>query len=319
MTVTRWGILGAASFAREHMAPAIAKASGGTLAALATRDPQKAAPFQKLSANITVYGSYDELLADPNIDAVYIPLPNDMHTPWAIKALNAGKPVLVEKPASLSVAEFDTLIAARDVSGLLAAEAYMILHHPQWLKMREIYQSGVLGDLRRVESVFSYDNSSDTGNIRLQGARGGGSVPDIGVYPYGAVRFVTGQEPLGIACKDVSRVNGVDITTFVRADFDGFAFNATTSMHMAPWQSMEFHGTQGIARLHVPFNAGVFGEAKLDLHLADGQTQSFRWPTTNQYVLQVEAFQRALQGESYACPLEFSRGTQAMIDVILGD
>jgi len=276
MTVTRWGILGAASFAREHMAPAIAKASGGTLAALATRDPQKAAPFQKLSANITVYGSYDELLADPNIDAVYIPLPNDMHTPWAIKALN-------------------------------------------WLKMREIYQSGVLGDLRRVESVFSYDNSSDTGNIRLQGARGGGSVPDIGVYPYGAVRFVTGQEPLGIACKDVSRVNGVDITTFVRADFDGFAFNATTSMHMAPWQSMEFHGTQGIARLHVPFNAGVFGEAKLDLHLADGQTQSFRWPTTNQYVLQVEAFQRALQGESYACPLEFSRGTQAMIDVILGD
>ena len=183
--------------------------------------------------------------------------------------------------------------------------------------MRELFQSGVLGELRRVDGVFSYDNSTDMTNIRLQEARGGGSVPDIGVYPYGAVRFVTGKEPREIAFKDVERVNGVDITTFVRADFDGFSLNTTTSMHMAPWQSMEFHGTSAIARLHVPFNAGVFGEAKLDLHKVNGDVETFRWPTQNQYVLQVEAFQRAMKGEKYACPLEFSRGTQVMIDTIL--
>jgi len=318
MQTTRWGILGAAKFAREHMGPAIAQAAGAELAAIATRSSEKAAPFQKLSANIKVYEAYDDLLADSDIDVVYIPLPNDMHTPWAIKALEAGKAVLVEKPASLSVAEFDTLIAARDKSGLLAAEAYMIVHHPQWIKMREIYQSGALGKLRRVESIFSYDNSSEPGNIRRQADQGGGSVPDIGVYPYGAVRFVTGQEPKRIAYKDVERENGVDITTFVRADFEGFAFNATTSMHMRPWQTIEFHGTKGVARLNVPFNAGVFGEASLDLHTEEGRSEQFRYATDNQYVLQVEAFQRAMQGETYACPLEFSRGTQVMIDDVLG-
>lgn len=317
MTLTRWGILGAAKFAREHMGPAIALSKGAELAAIATRDPEKAIPFQSLNANLTVYQNYDELLGDPAIDAIYIPLPNDLHIPWAIKALEAGKHVLVEKPASLSVEEFDTLIAARDASGLMAAEAYMIVHHPQWQKMREIFRSGVLGDLRRVESIFSYDNSGDPGNIRRQETHGGGSVPDIGVYPYGAVRFVTGQEPLRIAYKDVQRVEGVDITSFVRADFEGFTFNATTSMQMSPWQSIEFHGTRAVARLTAPFNARIFGEARLEVQDAAGRIETFRYPTQNQYVLQVEAFQRAISGEAYECPLEFSRGTLAMVQEVL--
>ena len=234
MQVTRWGILGAAKFAREHMAPAIAAAQGAELAALATSSAEKAVPFQKLAANLTVYDDYDAMLADPNIDAIYIPLPNDLHQPWALKSLAAGKAVLVEKPAGMNVAEIDELIAARDASGLLAAEAYMIVHHPQWIKMRDLVQSGALGNLRRVSSTFSYNNGTDTGNIRNSAKHGGGGLRDIGVYTLGSVRFVTGQEPKSIISKQLTMEQGVDVHALVTAEFDGFTYDSTTSMRMVP-------------------------------------------------------------------------------------
>ena len=318
MSTTRWGILGAAKFAREHMGPAIAAAEGAELAALATSAPERAVPFQKFAPILAIYHTYDELLADPTIDAIYIPLPNDMHQPWALKCLAAGKAVLVEKPVGMDVAEIDELIAVRDASGLLAAEAYMIVHHPQWQKMRDLVQSGALGDLRRVSSTFSYDNRADVDNIRQQAARGGGGLRDIGVYTFGSVRFVTGQEPARIISKQLTLENGVDVHAQVTAEFDGFTYDSTTSMRMTPWQCVEFHGETAIARLTAPFNPLVFGEARLDLVQSDGSSEVFRWPRKNHYVLQVEAFQRAMQGEAYACPLEFSRGTQAMIDEVLG-
>lgn len=317
METTRWGILGAAKFAREHMGPAIVQARGAELVALATRDAAKAAPFQKLAPNLTVHTDYAALLGDPNVDAVYIPLPNDLHTPWALKAMDAGKAVLVEKPVGMTLAEIDTLIAARDQSGLLAAEAYMIVHHPQWQKMRALYQGGALGTLKRVGGTFSYDNSADTGNIRNQAARGGGGLRDIGVYTFGSVRFVTGQEPLRITSAQITREAGVDVHAQVTALFDGFTYDSTTSMRMVPWQYMEFQGDKAIARLTAPFNPLVFGEARLEVIRADGTSETYRWPRDNHYVLQVEAFQRAMRGENYACPLEFSRGTQAMIETVL--
>ena len=242
MSTTRWGILGAAKFAREHMGPAIAAAEGAELAALATSAPERAFTFQKFAPNLAIYDTYDELLADPTIDAIYIPLPNDMHQPWALKCLAAGKAVLVEKPVGMDVAEIDELIAVRDASGLLAAEAYMIVHHPQWQKMRDLVQSGALGDLRRVSSTFSYDNRADVDNIRQQAARGGGGLRDIGVYTFGSVRFVTGQEPARIISKQLTLENGVDVHAQVTAEFDGFTYDSTTSMRMTPWQCVEFHG-----------------------------------------------------------------------------
>ena len=317
MGMTRWGILGAAKFAREHMGPAIAAAQGAELVALATSDPQKAEPFQKFAPNIEVHSDYNALLADPNIDAVYIPLPNDMHQPWALKTLAAGKAVLVEKPVGMNVSEIDELIAARDASGLFAAEAYMIVHHPQWQKMRELVQSDALGKLRRVSSTFSYDNRADASNIRHSAQQGGGGLRDIGVYTLGGVRFVTGQEPKQILSKQLTMEHGVDVHALVTAEFDGFTHDSTTSMRMVPWQCAEFHGEKAIARLTVPYNPLVFGEARLELIKSDGSSENFRWPSANHYVLQVEAFQRAMQGERYACPLEFSRGTQAMLDDIL--
>ena len=313
-----WGILGAAKFAREHMGPAIHMARGGRLAAIASTSANKVAPFRDRVPDLVHHASYDALLADPGIDAVYIPLPNHLHVDWTLKALAAGKHVLVEKPLALRADQFDAVIAARDDTGLLAAEAFMIVHHPQWHKARELVQGGEIGRLIRVDAAFSYDNSSDPGNIRNLAAAGGGGLPDIGVYIFGGPRFVTGQEPEAILSARIVRENGVDVWAHCTAAFPGFHYTGLVSMRMAPWQEVTFHGDRGVVKLSAPFNAGVFGEARVALHRtapAPAQVTEWRYPADNHYVLQVEAFNRSVRdGVAYPCPLEFSRGTQVMID-----
>ncbi len=316
----RWGILGAANFAREHMGPAIHAAKGAALTGIATSDPAKAAPFQAVAPDLKVYGDYDALLADPAIDAVYLPLPNHLHVEWTRKVLAAGKPVLCEKPIAMSAGEIDGLIAARDASGLLAAEAYMIVHHPQWQRARALYREGAIGELVLVDAVFSYDNSGDPGNIRNRPETGGGSLPDIGVYTIGSARFVTGEEPVEVAAA-IRRENGVDVFSHVTADFPSFRYSSITSMRMHPRQVVAFHGREGVMTLTAPFNANVFGEARLELHRGGGAGASVtveRWPGVNQYVLQVEAFGRTLrEGAAYPWTLEDAKGTQAVIDAAL--
>ena len=313
----RWGILGAAKFAREHMGPAINGARRGRLAALATSSAEKAEPFEALAPGLAVHDSYDALLADPAVDAVYVPLPNHLHVEWAMKALDAGKHVLVEKPLAMKAEAFDAVIAKRDATGLLAAEAYMIVHHPQWHKARALLQDGAIGKLVRVSAAFSYDNRTDAENIRNRSDTGGGAVPDIGVYIYGATRFVTGEEPTEILSTEIRRENDVDVWTHITAQFPSFHYTGVVSMRMSPWQEVVFHGEKGLLRLSAPFNAGVFGEARVELHRADLTTESWRFPADNHYVHQVEAFNASvLDGADYPCPLEFSRGTQAMIDMV---
>jgi len=190
-----WGVLGAANFAKDHMAPAIHMARGARLAALATRSAEKAAPFRAFCPDLTIHDSYEALLADPEIEAVYIPLPNTLHVEWTRKCLEAGKHVLCEKPIAMKAGEIDDLITLRDRTGLMATEAYMIVHHPQWQRAREIVASGGIGRLAHVSAFFSYDNSADPGNIRNRAETGGGGLPDIGVYAFGCTRYVTGQEP----------------------------------------------------------------------------------------------------------------------------
>jgi predicted dehydrogenase len=186
----RWGILGASGFARAEMAPAIHLAEGGLLAALATRDPARAAPFVACYPGLRIHESYDALLADPDIDAVYVPLPNDMHAPWTLRAAAAGKHVLCEKPIALRADDIDRLIAARDASGKLIAEGFMVVHHPQWARVRAMLADGAVGDLRRVDGAFTFYND-DRGNIRNIAERGGGALYDIGVYPTVTTRFAT--------------------------------------------------------------------------------------------------------------------------------
>ncbi|MCH2076972.1 MAG: Gfo/Idh/MocA family oxidoreductase [Rhodobacteraceae bacterium] len=317
MTHLRWGILGAAKFAREHMGPAIHSARSAALVAVASRDASKVVPFQEMAPGCRAVSSYDDLLADDEIDAVYIPLPNHLHVPWALKALEAGKHVLVEKPATLRAAEFDDLTTARDASGKLCAEAYMIVHHPQWQRVKHLVADGAVGQLKHIRGAFSFDNSADTKNIRNTAGMGGGALRDIGVYIFGSARFVTGQEP---------EVTGAllrmeqDFDTFADVDAafpNGVTYSAYVSTRLHPTQSMEFHGTEGLIRLTAPFNPNVFDGARIEIHQPGLGLRVERFPAANHYVNQVEAFVAATRGEAYPCPLEFSRGTQVMIDRVL--
>jgi len=312
-----WGILGAANFARQHMGPAIHMAGRGRLAALATSSAEKAAPFVEMVPGLKVHDSYDALIADPDIDAVYLPLPNHMHVEWAQKVLAAGKHVLVEKPLAMEVGGFDPVIAKRNETGLLAAEAYMIVHHPQWQRAKALFEDGAIGKLVRVSGAFSYDNRSDMDNIRNRAETGGGAVPDIGVYIYGATRFVTGEEPEEILSAEIQRENGVDVWSHITARFPSFHYTGVVSMRMAPWQDMTFHGEAGVMRLTAPFNPQVYGPARIELHRPDKTVVEERFPAANHYERQVAAFNASvLGGTPYPCSLEFSRGTQAMIDMV---
>lgn len=311
----RWGVLGASNFAREQMVPAIHVADDAVFAALATSDPAKAAPFAAFAPGLKVHDSYNSLLADPGIEAVYIPLPNHMHVEWTLKALKAGKHVLCEKPLAMKASEFDEVIALRDQTGLLAAEAYMIVHHPQWQRARDLVRSGAVGKLIHVEGVFTYNNAEDTTNIRNDPAKGGGGLPDIGVYTYGATRFVTGEEPDEITHADITFENGVDVIARVSARFPSFSAHWVNSMRMQPIQDMTFHGDKGLVRLTAPFNPLTFGEAQIVIHRPGFEIVNERFPGASHYKLQVESFGRSLRdGAEYPCPLEFSRGTQDMID-----
>ena len=316
MIPIRWGILGAAKFAREHMGPAIHAARGAELVALATSNAHKAEGFQAFAPQLLVRDSYDALLADPGIDAVYVPLPNHLHVEWSLKALAAGKHVLCEKPITLQAAEFDRLITARDKAGKLAAEAYMIVHHPQFIRARELVQGGAIGQLVHVDATFSYFND-DAANIRNKPEAGGGGLRDIGVYTFGAARFVTGLEPDAIPYAKLRLDNDVDVFAKVTADFPGFTYAATVSMRMYPRQEITFHGEKGVLRLTCPFNANVFDVATLTLENDAQMVTTERWPGVNQYVLQVENFCNSVRtGSAYPCPLEFSRGTQHMMDMV---
>jgi predicted dehydrogenase len=300
------------------MAPAIHAAEGAELVALATSDPAKAEGFSAFCPGLTVHGSYDALLADPGIDAVYIPLPNHLHVEWTLKCLAAGKHVLTEKPIALQAEEIDRIIAARDATGLLAAEAYMIVHHPQWRRAKEWFEAGEIGDLVHADVAFSF-NLTDMGNIRMKPETGGGSLRDIGVYTFGCTRFVTGAEPVDISAR-IARANGVDVFAQIAATMRGpkgsFTYGSMTSMRMYNRQVATFQGTKGMIRLEGgPFNANVNDLAEVELHQAGNRVTVERFPTANHYKLQVEAFSRSVRtGAAYPCPLEFVRGTQAMMD-----
>jgi len=311
----RWGILGAAKIARQFVAPAILTARGAELAALATATPAKAAPFLAMAPGLRVHHSYEALLADPGIDAVYIPLPNHLHVAWSLRALAAGKHVLCEKPLALDAAGVDQLIAAREASGLLCAEAFMVCHHPQWHRVRQMLQDGMLGELRHVDAAFAFNNP-DPANIRNRPETGGGALYDIGVYPCVTTRFATGAEPGGIRAR-LLRENGVDVTAQVQADFPGFTLNFQCSTRMAPYQRITFHGTEAVIELRAPFNAGVAAPAQIVMTRGYDDTRIERFEPVDQYRLMIEAFgASAVEDAPFACPLEFSRGNAVMLDRI---
>ena len=314
--IVNWGILGASGFAKKQMAPAIHMAQNARLYGVASRSGN-ADGFADYQPDLRVYKGYESMLDDPEIDAVYIPLPNHLHVEWTLKALDAGKHVLCEKPIAMKADEIDGLIAARDRSGLLASEAYMIVHHPQWQRAKHLLADGAIGDLIHVDGHFSYDNSSDTANIRNHPETGGGGIPDIGVYTYGCTRWVTGKEPIEITHADVDFENGVDVLARVSARFDGFSAHWVNSMRMSDCQEMRFVGSGGTMWLTAPFNPMIYGDAELRLRQADGTMRCEKFPGINHYVLQVENFGKAIADpKGYAWTLEDAKGTQTVIDMV---
>ena len=314
----RWGILSTAKIGRDHVVPALQDAENGVVTAIASRDEQKSRALADRFGVPYAFGSYEEMLASDVIDGVYIPLPTSQHVEWAVKAADAGKHVLVEKPLALKAADIAPVIAARDRNHVLVSEAFMVTYHPQWLKVRELIAEGAVGRLRHVQGAFTYYNV-DARNMRNRPELGGGGLPDIGVYPTVAARFSTGREPLRLqATVERDPKFGTDIYACVKAEFDGFDLTFYCATQMAARQIMVFHGDKGFIEVHAPFNAGLYDHHRIELHNRNHtEATVFRFPDTRQYRLEAETFARAAQGEDVPVfTLEDSVRNQKVIDAI---
>jgi predicted dehydrogenase len=314
----RWGVLSTAKIGRDYLLPAIQEAENGVLTAVASRDTARARALADRFGAPHAFDSYEALLASDTVDGVYIPLPTSQHVEWAVKAADAGKHVLVEKPLALKADDIAQVIAARDRNKVLVCEAFMVVYHPQWHKVRELVQGGAIGRLRHVQGAFAYFNV-DSGNMRNILELGGGALPDIGVYPTVSTRFVTGREPLRLqASVERDKTFGTDIYSTTRADFGDFDLTFYCSTQMALRQFMVFHGEKGFIEVHAPFNAGDYDHHRIELH-DQGHTEAtvYRFPSTRQYRLEVEAFARAAGGaDEPVFTLEESVKNQKVIDAI---
>ncbi|WP_440981752.1 Gfo/Idh/MocA family protein [Shinella sumterensis] len=314
----RFGILSTAKIGRELVVPAIQDAENCVVTAIASRDLSKARAMADRFSVPHAFGSYEEMLASDTIDAVYIPLPTAQHVEWSIKAADAGKHVLCEKPIALHAGEIDALIAARDRNKVLISEAYMVTYSPVWRKVRALLAEGAIGRLRHVQGVFTYFNR-DPGNMRNVPALGGGGLPDIGVYPTITTRFSTGKEPVRVqATTDRDPEFGTDIYSSVRADFGDFELSFYVSTQLAQRQVMVFHGDKGFIEVKSPFNADRYGAEELELtNQNHAESQIFRFQDARQYRREVEAFSKAARGENEEIvPLESSVNNQKLIDAI---
>jgi len=314
----RWGILSTAKIGREQVIPAIVEAENGVLAAIASRNFDKARALADRFGATHAFGSYEEMLSSDTIDAVYIPLPTSQHVEWTAKAAEAGKHVLVEKPLALDAKDIEPLIEIRDRKKVIISEAFMVTYHPQWLKVRDLVSSGAIGRLRYVQGAFTYYNV-DPNNMRNVLSLGGGALPDIGVYPTVSTRFVTGREPSRIqATVERDKTFGTDTYSSIRADFDDFELSFYLSTQLANRQLMVFHGDEGFIEVRSPFNAGIYEHHKIELHdRGHNEATVFRFPGAQQYRLEVETFARVAQGaKEELFSLESSILNQKVIDAI---
>jgi len=314
----RWGVLSTANIGIEQVIPALQIANNGNVVAIASRDLARAKSVASLFGIPDAYGSYEELLSSDQIDAVYIPLLTSQHVEWSIKAADAGKHVLCEKPIALHASEIDAIIDARERNKVLITEAFMVTYHPQWHKVRSLLAEGAIGELKHVQAAFTYNNT-DPKNMRNILAYGGGALPDIGVYPTVGTRFVTGMEPRRVSAQvQRNTTTGTDNYASWRADFGDFDMTTYVSTEMALRQEIAFHGDQGWMELTAPFNAGLYDADTVILHNKDhDEVQTFRFAGINQYQLQAEAIGRALAGEKEEIfSLESSRNNQKLIDAI---
>jgi len=322
MQKVRWGVLGVANIAVRKVIPAMQRSEHCEVAGIASRDRARAEAAARELGVPKAYGSYEELLADPKIDAVYNPLPNHLHVPWSIRAAEAGKHVLCEKPVALSAAETLELMEARDRTGVVIGEAFMVQTHPQWTRLIELVRGGRIGELRSGLSSFCYYNRDPT-NVRHVRAWGGGALLDIGCYPIKTSRMVFGAEPKRVAATIArdAELDGIDRLTSAVLEFPSGHMVFTCCTQAAAQQSAQFLGTKGRIWLDIPFNPAANEVSRL--RIDDGRDLSGGGLTVeeiapcDQYTLQGDLFSRAIrEGGQPPVPLEDSLRNMAVIDAV---
>lgn len=314
----RWGILGTSRFALEKMIPAIKDGRNGTIVAIASRSHDKASAAAARFDIPAAYGSYEELLADPDVDAIYNPLPNHLHVPWSIRAMEARKHVLCEKPIAVTAAETATLIEARERTGRLVQEAAMVRTHPRWLGAREVVRSGRIGDLRAMSGLFSYFNDSPE-NVRNQPGIGGGGLLDIGFYPITMSRFVFEAEPVRVmGLLDMDARFGVDRMASAILEFPGGGHAVfTCSMQLVAHQSLDILGTRGRIGMEIPWSMPDDRDSRLVVADGTGGGEEVWFAACNQWGWHCDLFAEAiLEGKPAPVPLEDSLANMRVLDAL---
>ena len=318
----RWGILGAANIGVRKVIPAMQRGARSRVVAIASRDLAKARAAAGELGIAKAYGSYEELLADPEIEAIYNPLPNHLHVPWTIRAAEAGKHVLCEKPIALSAAEARQLLDVRARTGVHIGEAFMVRNHPQWLAVRELVASGRIGELRVVAGHFAYFRR-DPDDVRSVPEWGGGGLMDVGCYPITMSRWLFGEEPeavIGIVDRDPElRVDRI-ASGLMRFPSGGQA-TFTCAMQLAHYQRMQLHGTEGRIEVQIPFNAPNDRPCRIFVddgrELGDHSAEAIDFPAVDQYTLQGDNFSAAIRGEgSVPVNVEDAVANMAVIDAV---
>ncbi len=317
----RWGVLGAASIAVKKVIPSAAESGSSEIYAIASRNPEKAAQTARSLGIDKAYGSYDALLEDSEIDAVYIPLPNDLHLKWTLRAAEAGKHVLCEKPIGLNTGEVRKIIEVRDRYNVKIQEAFMVRTHPAWLKVKKLIESGRIGNLSAVTGFFSYFND-DRSNIRNRLESGGGALYDIGCYCINIARVVFEDRPdrvSGLINRDPD--TGVDSLTSAMLEFPAGQAAFTCSTQLVPYQRMHFFGTKGRIEVQIPFNIPLDSPTKIFVDdgsdLYGGNIETIEIEAANQYMIQFDLLSKAiLENSNQPISLEDSFENAAVIDAV---
>jgi predicted dehydrogenase len=320
-TKVSWGVIGVADIAMRKAIPAMQRGEWSEIAAIASRDLGRARQAADRLGIPKAYGSYEELLADPDVEAVYNPLPNHLHVPLSIKAAEAGKHVLCEKPISLTVEEARSLLAVRDRTGMKIGEAFMVRTHPQWRKVLDLIEEGRIGRVRSVIGCFSYFNR-DPKNIRNILEYGGGGLMDIGCYLIYTSRLVFGEEPRRVCgLIDYDRELRTDVMTSAMLDFPSGHCVFTCSTQFVPYQRVQILGTEKRIEVEIPFNAPP--DKPCRIFVDDGADFSGRaaevleFEVCDQYTTQGDLFSQSIrQNTALPVPLEGSIRNMAVIEAI---
>ena len=321
MQPVNWGIISTALIGTAKVIPAMQKSKHCRIQAIASRDLALAKKWAKELGIPKAYGSYEELLADREIEAVYNPLPNHLHVPWSIKAAEAGKHVLCEKPIALDAKEAEQLVAARNRTGKLITEAFMVRGHPQWLRARELVRQGKIGELRAVQGLFTYF-LTDPENVRNMADIGGGGLYDIGCYPIVTSRFLFEAEPtrvVGLIERDP--VMKIDRLASAILDYPKGQASFPCATQLAPYQRMQILGTKGRIEVEIPFNAPPDKPCRIFVDdgsaLGDASAKEEAFPVCDQYGIQGDLFSEAIRsGKPVEFPLENAVHNMRIIDAI---